>query len=52
MAKNPKKRKNTNTVFDRLSDDDKKVIAGIWNDAKEFAKNINERCNKLINQSR
>lgn len=52
MVKRPKKRKCMNTVFDKLSDDDKKVVAEIWNNAKEFAHNINERCNKLINKSR
>ena len=41
-----------NTVFDKLSYDDKKVVAGILNNAKELARNINERCNKLINKSR
>lgn len=45
----PKKRE---TVFDRLSDDDKKVVAEIWNNATELAKNINERCNNLINKSK
>mgnify|MGYP007022108868 CR=1 FL=1 len=47
-----KKRKCMNTVFDKLSDDDKKVVAEIWNNAKELARNINECCNKLINKSR
>ena len=41
-----------NTIFDKLSDNDKKVVAEILNNAKELAHNINEHCNKLINKSR
>lgn len=48
----PKKRKCMNTVFEKLSGDDKKVVTEILNNAKELAHNINERCNKLINKSR
>lgn len=52
MAKKPKRRKCMNTVFDKLSDDDKKVVAGILNNAKELVQNINGRCNRLIEQSK
>lgn len=37
------------TVFDKLSDNDKKVVAEILNNANELAHNITGRCNKLIN---
>ena len=40
------------TVFDKLSNNDKKVVAEILNNANELARNINERCNKLINESK
>ena len=36
------------TVFDQLSDNDKKVVAEILNNANELARNITERCDKLL----
>ena len=47
-----KKRKCMNTVLDKLSDEDKKVIAEIMNNAKEIARNIIDSCTKIIKKSR
>lgn len=52
MATKTKKRKCVTTVFDKLPDNDKNVVAGILNNANELARNITERCNKLINKSK